>query len=113
MFVINFSLVSIKSFASTNPFQKNSVLKRGRGGIPPPNPLLPPRPSEAVRNSAQNVFALGSEYPTNRNFASFLSQTEALPRGFAPRLGGFAPCAKPHNPTARKTKRKRIVYLKS
>ncbi|HBC44420.1 MAG TPA: hypothetical protein DCZ54_02630, partial [Candidatus Vogelbacteria bacterium] len=69
MFVINFSLVSIKSFASTNPFQKNSVLKRGRGGIPPPNPLLPPRPSEAVRNSAQNVFALGSEYPTNRNFA--------------------------------------------
>jgi len=63
MFVINFSLVSIKSFASTNPFQKNSVLKRGRGGIPPPNPLLPPRPSEAVRNSAQNVFALGSEYP--------------------------------------------------
>src|SRR3989344_1640905 len=38
--------------------------KRGCGGIPPPNPLLPPRPSRAGRNFSQKGFGLFSEYPT-------------------------------------------------
>ena len=41
---------------------------------------------------AQRNFAQSLRFPTNRNFRRF---GEGLPRGFAARHSGFAPCAKP------------------
>jgi len=58
---------------------------------------------------AQRNFAQSLEYPTNRNFRRF---GKGLPRGFAARHSGFAPCAKPKNPTAGKKKRKWICLFR-
>jgi len=80
--------------------------KRGCGGIPPPNPLLPPRPSgfwelsqNCVSNFAQNGFALNSEYATIQDKSNFWKR---LPRGFAPRHLRVPPCGTRQIATVRK-----------
>src|SRR3989344_3407902 len=64
-------------------------------------------------SSLQNGFAQSLEYPTNRNFQNFLSQTEALPRGFASRQGRVPQGGTRQNPTARQTKRKPLFASKT
>src|SRR3989338_1232116 len=79
------------------------------------NSAAPERSAGAKRRRGsfpQNGFAQSLEYPTNRNFQNFLSQTEALPRGFAARQGRVPHCGTRQNPTARQTKRKPLFASK-
>ena len=71
---------------------------------------VPPRPSERIRDFSQNGFALFLEYPTIQNFSTFSLGTSPNARR-AERRGSQG--IEPKNPTARKKKRKRTVYLKS
>src|SRR3989338_9921026 len=77
--------------------------------------FLPPPPSfrrtraDWFKNFAQNGFALHLEYPTIQNFSTFSLGTSRNARR-AERRG--SPGIEPHNPTAQKTKRKRICISK-
>jgi len=101
------------TFFFSRNYRRKLSRSEGAAEFLPPTPSFRRTRADWFKNFAQNGFALFLGYPTIQNFSTFLSQTDWLPRGFAPRLGGFAQGAKPHNPTARKKKRKRTVYLKS
>ncbi|PIT91638.1 hypothetical protein COU12_01970, partial [Candidatus Jorgensenbacteria bacterium CG10_big_fil_rev_8_21_14_0_10_54_38] len=114
MNLVSFSEFSVAYFVKRNlnggGFQSEGAAEGGCGG----NSAAPERPaerSEAV-SPAQNGFAQSLEYPTIRYFQNFLSQTEALPRGFAARQGRVPQGGTRQNPTARQTKRKPLFASK-
>jgi len=88
---------------------RSAGARRASEGIPPPHPLLPSLARRATF-SARNGFALFLEYPTLQNFSTFSLGTSPNARR-AQRRGSQG--IEPKNPTAQKTKRKRIEYLKS
>jgi len=103
-------------FAKRNT--KNCDGKKARAGrefLSPQPPFLPAPPERSVWRAkravsfAQRNFEQSLRFPTNRNFRRF---GEGLPRGFAARHSGFAPCAKPKNPTAAKKKWKWICLFR-
>ena len=92
-------------------FQSEGAAEGGCGG----NSAAPERSAGAKRRRVsfpQNGFAQSLEYPTIRNFQNFLSQTEALPRGFAARQGRVPQGGTRQNSTARQTKRKPLLASK-
>ena len=108
-------MISIVVYDSKVKSAKNAGSEGAAEGGCGGNSAAPERSAGAKRRRVsfpQNGFAQSLEYPTNRNFQNFLSQTEALPRGFAARLGRFAQGAKRQNPTARQTKRKPLFASK-
>jgi len=65
-------------FVFTTVLSAQTFSERGRGGIPPPNPLLPPRPSgfQGFGKIASAIFLkMGSCYiqniPPSQNFSVF------------------------------------------
>ena len=95
-------LPAAKKFAS----QSEGEAEGGCGGN-----SASPDPERSV-SFAQRNFAQSLEYPTIRYFQNFLSQTEALPRGFAARQGRVPQGGTRQNPTARQTKRKPLFASK-
>ena len=108
-------------------FKKEAIPKPAR--IPPQTPPAGGKTAEARRihsprqivspclvrisifnhlDFARKTFELCPTNTTIRYFQNFLSQTEALPRGFAARHGRVPQGGTLQNPTARQTKRKRI-----
>ena len=111
-----FSDFSAAYFAKRNlngsGFQSEGAAEGGCGG----NSAASERPAGAKRRRAsfsQNGFAQSLEYPTIRYFQNFLSQTEALPRGFAARHGRVPQGGTLQNPTARQTKQKPLFASKT
>ncbi|HQU08205.1 MAG TPA: hypothetical protein PK539_04120 [Candidatus Paceibacterota bacterium] len=74
---------------------------------------FPARRRGGFLSSVQSGFAQSLEYPTIRYFQNFLSQTEALPRGFAARQALVPQGGARQNPTARQTKRKPLFASKT
>ena len=79
-------------------YRREFFPKRGCGGIPSPNPLLPPRPSgfrkewrNCISNFAQNGFALNSEYATSKKVLGSPSSILGTPtkQKISPPAGGL------------------------
>jgi len=88
---------------------RSAGARRASEEIPPSHSLLPSLARRAIF-FARNGFALFLEYPTIQNFSTFSLGTSLNARRVS-RRGEQG--IEPKNPTARKKKRKRTVYLKS
>ncbi len=104
-------------FVAAGFFRRNARSEgAAEGGCGGGNSAAPERSAGAKRRRVsfpQNGFAQSLEYPTIRYFQNFLSQTEALPRGFAARHERVPQGGTRQNPTARQTKRKPLFASKT